>query len=139
MIPVVGTFTGAARALMGLIHSIVHLVRSIFDCGHFSFHMEQVKFGGFHTMKGLAEMVPLLGTAVGLVDSLWFDPNAPLTQKLSKDWKEDKLEDKYKNAVTLFANGKEVRSLAKEEFEKRAEKFSKPTVSDLLEIFEYQA
>jgi len=90
-------------------------------------------------MKGLAEMVPLLGTAVGLVDSLWFDPNAPLTQKLSKDWKEDKLEDKYKNAVTLFANGKEVRSLAKEEFEKRAEKFSKPTVSDLLEIFEYQA
>lgn len=60
-IPVVSTITGLARALLGVIHSIVHLVMALFDGHNRAYHMEQVALGGRNIVRGSIEMVPIVG------------------------------------------------------------------------------
>lgn len=64
--PLVSTITGCARALLGTIHTIVHLTLALFDAVNRNYHLQEVRFGGCHIVRGVAEMVPILGNLYSL-------------------------------------------------------------------------
>lgn len=66
-IPVVSTVTGLARALLGVIHSIVHLVSAIFDAKNRDHHLQEAKLGGYNIGRGVIEMIPIIGNIVCFV------------------------------------------------------------------------
>ena len=59
-IPLVSTITGCCRALLGIIHAIVHLVVAIFSKDT-AYHLGQAALGGRNIARGLIEMVPIIG------------------------------------------------------------------------------
>lgn len=61
MIPLVSTVTGSIRALIGLIHTIVHLAKSIFDKKRRKDHLLEAALGAYSVIRGCVEAVPLLG------------------------------------------------------------------------------
>lgn len=66
-IPVVSTFTGLARLMVGLAHMIYHFVKAIFDDKKFRYAHVCEAFSGFgHLIRGAIEMVPGIGNVLVL-------------------------------------------------------------------------
>lgn len=66
-IPVVSTATGAFRMLLGTIHTIVHLVASIFDAKNRHRHLNEAWHGTKHVLRGTAEIIPIIGNIISAV------------------------------------------------------------------------
>jgi hypothetical protein len=108
--PVVSTITGCGRALLGVIHSIVHLASAIFDAKNRAHHLEETKLGGKNIGRGLVEMLPIIGNITMFVVDL------KRMNKFEKQAKEIMAQnpDDYNNHITLFAYGKEIANHTKE-------------------------
>nr|MBA2729050.1 hypothetical protein [Parachlamydiaceae bacterium] len=59
-IPAVSTISGLARALLGVVHTIVHLACSIFS-DHREHHLQEALLGAKNIVRGLVEAVPIIG------------------------------------------------------------------------------
>jgi hypothetical protein len=60
-IPVISTFSGPVKVVVGLIHSIAHLAAAIFDRAHWANHIEEAKLGAKNIVRGAVATVPLIG------------------------------------------------------------------------------
>ena len=69
IIPVVGTFVGLGRLSIGVVHTIVHLSKSIFDEKNRQAHLKEAALGAYSIVRGAIEVVPLLPIfTFGLID-----------------------------------------------------------------------
>ena len=136
-IPVVSTVTGLGRALLGLVHTIVHLACLIFSClPNFSknrdHHLEEVILGAKNVGRGFIESIPVFGNITMLIVDLLrmnkFD-------KMAKD-QFDKNNSAYTGQVTLFIYGQEIAKRPISEFYSELSKLpSKPTLEDIIKIY----
>ena len=67
-IPAVSTFTGLGRSLLGLVHTISHLVIALFT--QKKHHLLEVDLGARNFGRGLVEMVPILGNLAMLANDV---------------------------------------------------------------------
>lgn len=66
--PIVGNLSGCGRALLGLIHTIRHLVGALWNCcskekkrsGELT-HLDEARIGAFNLGLGLLEAIPFIG------------------------------------------------------------------------------
>ena len=69
IIPIVSTVTGTARTLIGLVHTIAHLAKAVFDQQHRDGHLNEAALGFYNFVRGLIEIIPVLGNiVVGIFD-----------------------------------------------------------------------
>lgn len=66
-IPGVSTVTGFGLALLGLVHTINHLTRAVFDSQNRNFHLQEAKLGAVSILKGIVGMVPIAGNSILLI------------------------------------------------------------------------
>jgi len=59
--PVMSTITGLGRALLGIIHTIVHLVSAIFDRQNQAQHVQESTLGAKNIARGIVEAIPIAG------------------------------------------------------------------------------
>jgi hypothetical protein len=131
-IPGVSTITGCGRALLGLVHSIVHLVSALFDSKNRSQHLEEAKLGRKNIARGLVEMIPVIGNITMLVVDT--KRMIEFTAKAIKIMESNPR--KYNNHITLFAYGKELGKKTTAEYDAALEEFDirKMTTSDLVNV-----
>ncbi len=134
-IPGVSTITGCGRALLGIVHSIVHLATAIFDSKNRAKHLEEAKLGGKNIARGLVEMIPVIGNITMFVVDL------KRTNKFEKQAEEvmNKNPNEYNNHITLFIYGNEIAKRPTNDVNKElAElaKTKKPSQSDLINIIQ---
>lgn len=67
-IPIASTFSGLAKVLVSLVHTICHLVLAIFDAKNRGHHWEETKLGFKNILNGLIEIVPLFGNLIRFID-----------------------------------------------------------------------
>ncbi len=63
-IPGVSIISGTARALLGLVHTIVHLATAIFDRKNCNEHLQESLFGVKNIVRGAVETVPFAGNVI---------------------------------------------------------------------------
>jgi hypothetical protein len=105
-LPIVSTVTGLGRSLLGLAHTIAHLVIAIFTRkGH---HLREAGLGAQNFGRGLVEMVPFLGNAAMLFNDvrrvMKYEKIArdhAMAPDKAKSWGEE-----VKGHVAMFACGK---------------------------------
>jgi hypothetical protein len=102
--PIVSTITGCARALLGIIHSIVHLASAIFDSKNRDHHLQEAKLGGYNIGRGIVEMIPVVGSTILLVKDLIISKKYTV---LALDYKKANRQE-CSNNVLLFVNGNKV-------------------------------
>ncbi len=110
-IPVLSTVTGFSRSLLGVVHTIVHLVNAIFDAKNRLEHFEEAELGAINIGRGLIEMVPIAGNITMLtVDILRSDIFSKRAEKLI-----DKSPECLNHAI-VFGNGREIAKRPLNEF-----------------------
>src|SRR5690349_17346812 len=55
--PVISTISGIARALLGIVHIIVHLACAVFSASR-EYHLSQARLGASNVLRGAGESVP---------------------------------------------------------------------------------
>jgi hypothetical protein len=103
-IPGVSTITGCARALLGIIHSIIHLASAIFDSKNRNHHLLASKIGGYNIVRGIVEMIPAIGNIICLVRDLKI---AKKDSDLAMEYQKANQKE-CSNHVLLFVNGQKV-------------------------------
>jgi len=69
IIPGVSTVTGIGRAFLGLVHTIVHLAKAVFDKQNRNEHLNEAALGFYNLARGITEAIPVLGNlVVGIFD-----------------------------------------------------------------------
>lgn len=58
--PLIGTFSGCARTLLGIVHTIGHLALTIFS-KYRKRHLQETTLGLINIGRGIVEMIPALG------------------------------------------------------------------------------
>lgn len=132
-IPGASTITGLGRALLGVVHTIVHLAFSIFN-EHRAYHLEEAKLGAKNIARELIEAIPVIGNiTMFLVDMR----RLVKCEKMIKE-QIHKNESNYSNHSVLFFDGKEIAKRPIDECEFEMEKLNrrsiKPTLFDLERI-----
>jgi len=117
-IPIVSTITGCARALLGIIHSIVHLASAIFDSKNRDHHLQEAKLGGYNIGRGIVEMIPVVGNIILLVKDLII---AKKYTDLALDYKKANRRE-CSNHLLLFVNGNKVGQKSFDELNRIAQK-----------------
>lgn len=109
-IPVVSTVTGLARALLGIVHIIVHLTCSIFN--NRDHHLAEAKLGLKNIGRGLVEALPIIGNITMLI------VDQVRMSKFHKMAEEQINKDKavYNNKVVIFGCGHEIAKRPLDEF-----------------------
>lgn len=133
--PLISIISGTYRMLLGVVNVIVHFIYAIFDPKHNSYHLDQMKLGIIHFLRGSVEILPVVGNGIIFVIDMI---------RVNKFEKQiyKKLEDSrasYHNTATLFVYGKQIDQMPLNEFEKKNEilnKTKKPTSIDYLNIFQ---
>ena len=120
----VSTITGIGRVLLGIVHTVVHVVCSIFSKNNREAHFEEAKLGVRNIGRGLIEAVPIVGNlAVRIIDAVRTNRFGAMAEKeLEKNPAGDQ--------VVVFVYGRE---MARGSLESRIFKitFKKPTSEDL--------
>jgi len=128
-IPGVSTITGIGRALLGIVHAIIHLACSIFSQNR-SHHLAEAFLGAKNIGRGLIEAIPIIGNI-----TMFFVDIKRMNrfETMALDHVKNKAE--YKNQSILFVYGQEI---AKQPTDKVTEKMNsfgrKPTNVDLERI-----
>jgi len=100
---VISTITGLGRALLGLVHMIIHLVAAIFSTLK-DHHLKEAELGAWNFGFGLIEMIPIIGNiAMALINI----KRQKHYEKLAKDIVYANPAG-YSNQAVLFAYGKEI-------------------------------
>jgi hypothetical protein len=129
-IPVVSTITGLGRALLGLVHTIVHLACSIFSKNR-DHHLEEAKLGAKNIGRGLIEAIPVIGNITMFIVDL---KRMNKFEKMAKD-QIDKNKSAYNNQAVMFIYGQEIAKRPINEFNSEMEKLNKkPTQADIERI-----
>jgi hypothetical protein len=103
-IPVVSTFTGCGRALLGVAHVIIHLSKAVFDSENRSQHLEEAKLGVRNIVRGICEMVPIVGNvALFFKDALTIYEQSQIADEYKR-----KHQEECNNQLILFINGQKV-------------------------------
>ena len=102
-IPAVSTVTGLSRALLGLVHTIVHLACSIFSKNR-DHHLEEAKLGAKNIGRGLIEAIPVIGNITMLIVDF---KRTSKFEKMAEDHI-NKNRSAYNNHITMFIYGKEI-------------------------------
>lgn len=134
-IPGISTVTGCGRALLGIVHSIVHLASAVFDSKNRAKHLEEAKLGGKNIARGLIEMIPVIGNiTMCVVDwrrTIKFEKQAEEVMKQNPG--------KYNHHTMLFIYGKEIAKRPNAEVDKQLAKIKKPSEFDLINIIKNKA
>ncbi len=133
-IPVVSTITGLGRALLGIVHTIVHLVCAIFPKNR-EHHLQEASLGAKNIGRGLVEAIPVIGNITMVVVDLL------RMNKFEKMAKEHIGKNKaaYDNHAAMFIYGQEIAKRPMAEFNVEIEKLNrKPTLADLEKIIRNQ-
>lgn len=133
-VPGVSFFTGLGRALLGIVHTIVHLACAIFskNRGH---HLEEAKLGAKNIGRGVIEAIPFIGNiTMYIVDLLRINK----FEKMAKDIV-DKDKTAYDNHAVMFIYGQEIAKRQLEEFNAELEKLKNPTEVDMERIIRNKA
>lgn len=102
-IPVVSTFSGIGRSLLGIVHSVVHLACAIFSQNR-THHLSEAKLGAKNIVRGLVEAIPVIGNITLLiVDVMRMKHYQKMAEECIK-----KNEAAYNDQAVLFVYGKEV-------------------------------
>jgi hypothetical protein len=130
--PIVSTITGLGRALLGLVHTIVHLVCAIFSKNK-AHHIQEAKLGAKNIARGLIEAIPIIGNiTMFVVDYLRMGKfEKMVAEQVNKN------RASYDNQAVLFVYGKEFARRPIAEFNAEYENLSsskKPTEDDLVQI-----
>lgn len=112
-IPFVSTITGCCRALLGIIHTIAHLVLAIFDSQNRAFHMEQAALGGRNIVRGAIEMMPIVGNLALLIMDIVLGFKATSAAKDYYDTHRNEVRDR----MVLFMDNENVASKTQDEFQ----------------------
>lgn len=105
-IPFVSTITGLGRALLGIVHTIIHLACAIFSKNR-KHHLREAKLGLKNIARGLVEAIPIIGNiTMYVVDKFRIGK----FEKMAKDHIE-KNRTAYENHVTQFIYGQEISKL----------------------------
>ncbi len=130
-VPGLSTVTGLARALLGIVHTIVHLAAAIFDLQNRALHLEEAALGGKNIVRGLIEMTPIIGNiAVGIFDM-------KRVEKFVNSARDTVRADPrlYHDQATLFIYGEEAGRMPLSEFNASLRELSRiPTPRDLRRI-----
>lgn len=70
MIPGVSTVTGLGRSFLGLLHTIVHLAKAIFDTKNRREHLSEAALGFYNLGRGIVEAIPVLGNSLVIIFDL---------------------------------------------------------------------
>lgn len=129
-IPVVSTITGLGRALLGLVHTIVHLACSIFSKNR-DHHLGEAKLGAKNIGRGLVEAIPVIGNiTMVIVDQV----RVTKFEKMAADHI-DKNKTAYNNHAVMFIYGQEIAKRPIAEFKSELSNLNrKPTLADLEKI-----
>ncbi len=107
-IPVVSTVTGFCLALVGIIHSIIHLTGAIFDSDNRHHHWREFNRGIWNVPYGIVAMLPILGNiAICIKD---YQDVAKYDKKAQKYIA--KYPEECKNSVILLYDGHKVAAKA---------------------------
>lgn len=99
-VPVISTISGCCRVLLGIIHTIVHLVAAIFKASHRKDHLQEALLGVRNIVRGIVEMVPVVGN----ITCLTYDGVKMKRQNaLGEEYKKNNAE-KCQNNFILFTN-----------------------------------
>jgi hypothetical protein len=102
-IPVVSTFTGLGRALLGVVHTIVHLAASIFS-KHKNHHFQEAWLGAKNIGRGVVEAIPIIGNITMLiVDLLRVEKFEKMVMA-----KINLCPSNYNNCIAVFNDGQEI-------------------------------
>lgn len=129
-IPVVSTITGLGRALLGLVHTIVHLSCSIFSKNR-EHHLKEAKLGAKNIGRGLVEAIPVIGNiTMYIVDQKRMNK----FEKMAND-QIDKNKPAYDNHAVMFIYGQEIAKRPMDEFSVEVDKLKRtPTPADIERI-----
>jgi len=67
--PIVSTITGLGRALLGIVHTIVHLVCAIFSKNR-EHYLQEASLGAKNIGRGVVEAIPVIGNITMFVIDL---------------------------------------------------------------------
>ncbi len=132
--PGISTITGIGRALLGIIHTIVHLACFIFS-KHKEHHSGEVKIGVKNIIRGLVEAVPVIGN----LTMFYIDK---FNKKKSEDLAFKQINNNpnaYRNHAVMFVDGKEIGKTPIEEVKHELSKqvfigYDNVSLSDIIEI-----
>ncbi len=131
-IPVVSTITGLGRALLGVVHTIVHLVSAIFSQNR-EHHLQEASLGAKNIGRGFVEAIPVIGNITLFVVDL------RRTNRF-EDMAWEKIEKNsaaYDNHITMFIYGQEIAKRPVAEVTDELEKLNrKPSLTDLINIIQ---
>lgn len=101
-IPVVSVITGISRVLLGIIHTIVHLVTAIFT--NREHHLNEAWWGLKNIGRGCIEVVPLIGNlTILLLDGFAIRGYEKIAN--------EKIQKSDEGQVVLFSDGEEMGKL----------------------------
>lgn len=84
-IPGVSTVSGSIRTLLGIIHTIVHLVAAIFNAKNRAYHLKEAGLGVRNIIRGLVEIIPIAGNITCLTyDGIRMKRQAEAVKKFSE-------------------------------------------------------
>lgn len=125
-LPLISTITGAGRILLGIVHTIVHLICAIFTKNRQN-HLQEVILAGKNIGRGLVEVLPLIGN-IGL---FFIDLHRKSKfEKMAQDYVQS--HPKYNNCCFLFFNGKKVAKTTRKNFEIRKKRKLRAKIKPLL-------
>lgn len=127
-IPVVSTITGLSRALLGLVHTIIHLVCAVF--GNREMHLKEACLGLKNICIGLIEAIPVIGNITILfIDIYRIDKYEKQAQDLI-----NKNHAAYNDQAVLFIYGEEVAKRSLKEYNAEVVKIKTATATDIEKI-----
>ncbi len=118
--PGLSTLTGPGRALIGVIHTTIHVAGAIFDGKNKLDHVEGIKLGTLNIGRGLIEVFPFIGNiTMFLTDTKRSDLFLKQAQKLIEK------NPTYAGYAILFGNGKEIARRNLSEYHRELENLSR--------------
>lgn len=125
-LPLISTVSATGRILLGLVHTIVHLVCAIFTKNRQN-HLQEVILGGKNIGRGLVEVLPLIGN-IGLFFMDLYRKSK--FEKMAKDYVQS--HPKYNDCCFLFFNGKKTAKTTIKNFEIRKRRKLRAKIKPLL-------
>lgn len=134
-IPVVSTITGSGRAVIAVVHTVVHLVCSIFSKNR-NYHLKEAKLGAKHIIRGVIEATPVIGNIIVIMlDRVRINKFEKMAEKQI-----NKNRDAYNNHIIMFIHGKEIAKCSIDEYKSGLQKLkNQPSAADIERIIRCEA
>ena len=110
--PIVSTFIGLGRTLLGLVHCVAHLAMAIFDAPNRASHLKEATLGAMNMARGLVEIIPILGNiATYIYDTIRIQNYERMVQETVQH-----NPSVYNHRITIFVFGQDFANMPLTEY-----------------------